>query len=347
MGEEAMTARPILAAKSIVGALLRKTLIHNNTQTDQKLTKLEQELVASYRVAPEKIPLVFILASPRTGSTLLYQLMIKYFDLHYFSNCVTENFANYPVIGTLFEIGLIGMHNAPTITLENRYGTTAGSHEPNEATRVLQNWFEWCHPTETCSAQVKTGQRENMIGTLGSITKTTGKPLVIKNAWNCFRIKDLSDMFPAAHFVWLKRDIVASSYSTLLARCTQGDPARIWNSASPANYAEIRGLPYIEQVVEQQYWTNRAVEDGLERYVSEARVTEVWFEELLDNPASVLQHVADRMECVNTGILGRRLTEQPIKLNAPSAKSNDDANFTAVRAYAARHYPQLIRSSRI
>lgn len=325
-------------------SLLKKICPFHDKKMEVEFARIENKLLKQNVFFDENLPVIFILASPRTGSTLLYQLMIKYLELHYFSNFLTEHFARFPLVGTVFENGLKSLENERFITLDSRYGTTAGPHEPNEATRVLQNWFDWTHPTETASARVKVGCREHMINTLGVIARLSGKSIVIKNAWNCFRVQELASMFPTARFVWLRRDIIASSYSTLQARRTQGDPAKIWNSASPSNYKEIRRRPYTEQVVEQQYWTNKAVEIGLRECVPDDNVTEIWYEDILANPPKTLKRIAERIGHVDMNMLTTRLAAEPITLKTPAQNRKDNADFSKIQDYSSRRYPHLIRS---
>ena len=56
--------------------------------------ELEKLLFSKYAVpgATANAPTVFVLASPRAGSTLLYQWLINHFDIFYFPNLVNEHF---------------------------------------------------------------------------------------------------------------------------------------------------------------------------------------------------------------------------------------------------------------
>ena len=65
------------------------------------LEKAEALLFEKYadRAVCAHTPLVFIVASPRTGSTLIYQLLINSFDFFYFSNFIADNYAEFPAVG--------------------------------------------------------------------------------------------------------------------------------------------------------------------------------------------------------------------------------------------------------
>src|SRR5262249_7932126 len=117
------------------------------------------------------------------------------------------------------------------------------------------------------------------------------KPLVIKNAWNCFRIPALARLLPAARFLWVRRDIGTAAKSDLHARySTKGSPV-IWNSATPHNVESLRARPYWEQVVENQFEFNAAMHRDLNAHAKE-RFLEVWYEDLCADPSFTLDRIA-------------------------------------------------------
>ncbi|MFC1749416.1 sulfotransferase [Pseudomonadota bacterium] len=333
-----MELRRILSNK--FECVARSLVSHLPYSGQKELDAVERDLFEQYRLSPDETPLVFILASPRTGSTMLYQMMAKYLLLHYFSNYVVEHFSHHPFIGTVLERGLKDKIDTRAIPLSSEYGTTRGKYSPNEASEIFENWFDWGHPSEIKSARITNGRRDHMLNTLSGISCFSEKPIVIKNAWNCFRVQELVSLFPASHFIWLKRDIVNSSYSTLLARKTQGDPGKVWNSASPFNYDEIRRRPYIEQVVEQHYWTNHAIESALKEYVPEEKSMTIWYEDIVSTPEESLAKISE-----NIGVgYQRDLDFSDVgKKTSPPRRNNEGSDFDGIKLYASEHYPNLMR----
>jgi hypothetical protein len=230
--------------------------------------------------------LVFIVASPRTGSTLIYQMLINLFDFFYFSNFVAANYAEFPAVGAALD--LLANPRQP-VDYQSNHGKTRGDFGPSEASAVFRNWFGGFHPSQLRSAEVLFGKKEHMLFSLNAIFNLTRKPILTKNAWNCFRIKEVSRMLPNLLFIWVRRDIAKSAVSDLEARYRRGGP-NIWNSATTANYQEIQRLPYWEQVVEQQYEYNRSLGEDL-RTFGRDRYVEVWYEDLCANPARELERL--------------------------------------------------------
>lgn len=255
------------------------------------------ECYASQSVGRERIPLVFLLGSPRTGSTLVYQLIVNFFGFYYFSNFVADHFSESPIVGTALEKTLNPHKPVP---YESSYGKTSGLWEPSEASAIFMNWFGGGHPSQVVSATVRKEKESHLVTTMQSIYGLMRKPIVIKNAWNCFRIADLARIFPNAHFVWIRRDIARSAISDLAARYRRGGP-EVWNSATPANYIEIQKLPYWEQVVEQQYEYNKAMESDLHMHAN-GRFCKIWYEDICAGLEMQLDSLAGFFEGMKVAI---------------------------------------------
>jgi len=308
---------------------------------DIKTSRLQAEMLSrlesAYSNYQEPSP-IFILASPRTGSTLFYQMMIKYFSLDYFSNFIDHNFSKYPLIGAQLQKEFAGFSiEDDNERFINSYGTTNGDMGPSEATKVFANWFFHSHPSEIESAHFISDEAKNhMVKTIGNLYGLTQKHLVSKNAWNCFRVEGLMEAFPQARFIWLRRDIISSSYSTLLARMKSGDPTVVWNSCSPRNMQEIKKLPYWEQVVEQQIWTNQRVNESLDN--PKILSLEIWYEDLIFDPKKTMDKVS-------------RFIQEDIHIDYIQQNTNmfqkvrkyDDRDYLKIRQYCEANYAKLCR----
>lgn len=229
---------------------------------------------------------IFILGAPRTGSTLLYQLMADRFELPYIANLTNDRFAATPIVGLAIQKAV-----PVEIAFESSYGKTAGPFQPSEGSGVMMNWFGGGHPSEIRSTSILEGREAHLRATLAAVDALYGAPLLVKNAWNCFRIRWLAGALPAARFIWIRRDIRAAAISDLEARYrTKGDPGS-WNSATPANVDELRKLPPALQVVENQIAFNRAIAGALAAQAPE-RSLEVWYEDLVREPDAVLARIS-------------------------------------------------------
>ncbi|NIN00287.1 MAG: hypothetical protein GTO24_20075 [candidate division Zixibacteria bacterium] len=283
-----------------------------------------------------EVPLVFILGSPRTGTTLVYQVFINLFGFLYFSNLVNDHFAEFPVAGVA-----LSLHLEPKspVSYESEYGKTQGYFGPSEGSFLFRKWFGGEHPSQTRSCEVLADQREHLVSTMKSIYGLTGKPILTKNAWNCFRIKNLVRLFPKIHFIWVRRDIRLSAFSDLKARYAKGSPTT-WNSATTSNYLEIQKRPYWEQVVEQQYEYNRSIANDLDQFCPD-QYLEMWYEDLCDDPEGQRERIKQFFISRSVGIR----TREPSMPRLTQSSRHDTAaeDYLRICAYVDRT-PDRLRS---
>lgn len=242
---------------------------------------------------------VFILGAPRTGSTFFYQAMIEALGLPYISNFTNAHFTHQPVLGLTVQRSV-----QPDMCWTSRYGKTEGVFGPSEGSAVMSYWFGGGHPSQMKSREILPDKRQHFIATMAAASQIfEGRPLLIKNAWNCFRIQSLAELLPKARFVWIRRDIRASALSDLVARyLTKGDP-HIWNSATPANVEWLKKLPPWQQVVENQYEFNCAIGDALAD-LEDNRWRIIWYESLRKNPDACISELASWLQLIPESLSG-------------------------------------------
>lgn len=277
---------------------------------------------------------IFILGSPRSGSTVLYQLLARAFRMPFISNFTNTHFAAHPILGIALQAALEPWDR---LSDESTYGKTKGDHEPHEGSAILSRWFGGGHPSQVVSASIKPGQEPHMRSTLIAVHSIFGRPLLIKNAWNCFRVRYLATAFPYAQFVWIRRDIGEAARSDLHARyVTKGSPNK-WNSATPANVELLRTLPYTAQVIENQFEFNEAIGKELAAHAP-GRFAEIWYDQMCDAPLATLIALASQLNLV-----ADRIALPPnfkLKPGESAAKLSDEENLQ-IEAYLALNAARL------
>ena len=230
---------------------------------------------------------VFVLGAPRTGSTVLYQIMCRQFGLPYISNLTNDQFAKTPIVGLALQKSL-----PVAIGLTSRYGKTNGPMQPSEGSGVMTAWFGGGHPSAIVSARALPGAEVHLLRTLNAAEALYDAPLLIKNAWNCFRVPYLAQTLPDARFIWIRRTIADAAKSDLSARYKTKSSAQDWNSATPANFEALKLLPPSAQVVENQHEFNRAVGQGLHAHAA-GRWHQVWYEDLCLHTHGAVQGISE------------------------------------------------------
>lgn len=239
---------------------------------------------------PEDAAPVFIMAAPRTGSTTFYKSVVENFGLPFISNLTNEYFAQTPIIGLSLQKAF-----PPALNSESRFGKTVGALQPSEGSAVFTHWFGGGHPSQITSHTIKPEMETHFIRSMVAAGKLYQVPLVVKNAWNCFRIPYLANALPNARFIWLQRDVVEAAGSDLHARHVTKNSADAWNSATPANYEELLKRSPVEQVVENQFEFNRAIGSALGA-LAPNRWLNIWFEEFLADQSRIVRRIASQFE---------------------------------------------------
>ncbi|MHA1386482.1 MAG: sulfotransferase family protein [Candidatus Helarchaeota archaeon] len=153
--------------------------------------KIEQRFInmkKSYYAPP-----IFIIGLPRSGSTLLYQLLTHYFKVAYFSN-LSSTFYTYPATITYLTLPFHKKYKLKSF--ESNYGFTSGLFAPSEAGAVYRYWF----------GETRT-QKEKIYKTCVKISDMLQRPFVWKNLNLSYKIDELSKIFPDALFVLIERDL--------------------------------------------------------------------------------------------------------------------------------------------
>ncbi len=272
------------------------------------MRQLEETLFQTLGPAPSPRT-IFILGAPRTGSTVFYQALTTAFGLPFLSNFANDHTRETPIIGILASYGLPIREDD---RFSSAYGKSRGRHAHSEGSAIVSLWCGGGHPSETVSSGVLPDQVPHMRATLAAVEAETGRPLVIKNCWNCFRIASLAEHFPDASFIWIRRDVVDAARSDLAARLTVQGDAQIWNSATPRNVEELRKLPPARQVMENQLEFARAISESAAP-LPKGRFADIWYEDFCADPNKAMRNLAARLDVLSS----LPITDLPAMAAAP------------------------------
>ena len=146
------------------------------------------------------LPTAIIVGLPRTGSTLLQQVMISRYQLGYISN-LTAKFYKNPAAGTILHESLVPKDYSSDFL--SAYGNTSGVFEPSEF-----GWF-W-------QDQLQLDQHDrpglcinwDRLNTHLIDTKLVAKkPLIIDNPYLCSYIGDIKTHLKDVKILHLQRDL--------------------------------------------------------------------------------------------------------------------------------------------
>ena len=264
---------------NISGRLMRRL----NRLLNQGLDRLETAVFHPEGQLPYR-PL-FIIGPPRSGSTLLYQAMVNYYQVGYLSNlhCL---FYGAPSL-----VAHLAKHNRgqPVSGYQSQHGHTDGWAAPSECGQFWYRFFrrkpQYVPPGEADSKKMR-----QLRAVMHTLAREIDQPVLFKNLVCSMRLQPLAEALPEALFIVIKRDLTANAHSLLKARWNTNGEYTTWFSVEPPGLDALRSRPPYAQVVEQirqieaRIAADRAI-IGPDRFVN------IDYEAFCDDPYRVLAHL--------------------------------------------------------
>lgn len=206
---------------------------------------------------------VFIIGAPRTGSTILYQILTQYLNINYVNNFVAFGYRSFYLN---FRISSLFFRNKSHNSFQSKYGNTSSSglNAPNEAGMFWRKW------TTKGYDYVSTLDAENidstsLKNTICAVTNSSLKPLIFKNLNLGMKIALAIKIFPNSKFIFIKRDPIYTVQSIILARKKFQIEEHEWWSIKPPEYEKYKALNEVEMVVKQVFEIEKQISSDLKK----------------------------------------------------------------------------------
>ena len=266
---------------------------------------------------------VFVLGLPRSGTTLLSQLLAYCLDAGYVNNFAAR-FWRAPVHGIRLARLIAGDAEEPSF--ESDYARTRSLLDIHEWGYFWRFWLR----KHSFDDVVHAREREDEIDwaglrlTLANVQHEFGKPLVAKNMLGAYHLPRLRRELGPVVYVLIERDPLDAAVSILDARRKYYDDPRAWWSYIPPEYPLLKDRDEWEQIAGQVHYLARFYDRALAE-VGEDAVVRVSYEQLARDPASVLAAVSER---AGAGIRQQPPHEFPFRVHADRAE--DKQRFAAL-----------------
>lgn len=204
----------------------------------------------------------FIIGAPRTGSTLLYQLMLKKYKFAYITN-LASLFYKASSFFSFISQKVWGYYKGDK--LESKYGYISGINSPSEAGKLIDYWL-------------KKASKKKVLKTVATLNNIYNSPLLIKNLKTSYHIDKIIDLFPNVKFIHIRRnekDTISSikkaqenlsSDSMQWFRVSENKPHKSHEDIIKNNLTNL--LEYINTNLAKKY---------PEKYI------EIWYEDIINN----------------------------------------------------------------
>ena len=213
-----------------------------------------------------KNKIIIITGTPRSGSTLLNQVLINSFNFNYYSNY------NMLFRGRWFR----STRNKPLV-YKSYFGHTFGLYGPNEANELFDN--------------IKFNGSNELSNTLPNICTTNSPNYIFKNIRNYKSILDLPQNNPDIYIIWCTRDVVLNIQSTFNAykKLASFHPIPL-----ELNHEDMHNDP-LEFATKQVYYILKYIHT-IGSQIPSKQFTSVSYEELCDNSFVVLDKLSQKFE---------------------------------------------------
>jgi hypothetical protein len=260
----------------------------------------QQAIPAGSDLKKTKLPVVFIMGCPRSGTTLLLQYLASSRAFAYPTNFLSR-FYYAPYVGAriqrmLYEYDTTG-EICPTAdhaagSYDSNLGKTQGPLAPHEF------WYFWRQhlqfgETQYLSAEnLAASDGASFSAELRALHSLYNKPFVMKGMLLNWNIPFLASLFPESRFLFIQRDSYQNANSLLRARRTFFGDTKRWYSMKPPDVEQIVGEPPEVQVAWQVMETNAAITAGLDQLEGD-RFLRIQYEDFCSMPKGTLQAIND------------------------------------------------------
>ena len=274
-------------------------LADDNIDCVQKMNRLMSLINEDFRVSgteavQSNCSPVFIVGSPRSGTTLLHQIMAIGLKIGYINNFMAR-FWRAPAVAA--HISRNRLRLRPSNHFYSKLGRTQGLEGVHEFGYFWNRFFrgETDHADDILDEDAAVLRREVI-----SMQRTLGMRKLFKNLTCGLRIRPLSKVFDEPVFIEVRRNPYSNAMAILKARrCYHGNENRWW-SLEPKNLNELKRLPVHEQIASQIFPVRREIETT----ASECKVRHIvlHYEDFCLDPDRALEMLAK-----NLGVDRRRV----------------------------------------
>lgn len=228
-----------------------------------------------------KGPVLFITGPPRSGTTLMHQLLIRSLPVAYITNLASL----LPRSAAAGAFGLTSAMANDKVRLDSYYGRTRSLSGPSDG---LEFWDQWLGADRRAIPQcLLPGADAAMRSFFGRLERSSGRPIVAKNNGLLGSAHLVARALPTARFVCLRRDPLYLAQSLLKAR-------RDIHGTSELSYGmdhQDGSADPVEDVWRQvRFYDDLAATQQARLGTDRFMITR--YEDLCEKPSDVVQHIA-------------------------------------------------------
>ena len=237
----------------------------------------------------ERFPTLHVVGAPRSGTSLLYQVLASGLDIAYVSNLVAA-FWLAPSYGLQLaqKLGVDRLHS----NFSSSFGRTDGVSEPHEFGYFWNHHLGYPDMAERGPEHDAAIDWERLRRVLVTMGHRAGRPVAFKPMLLIWHLETMLRHMPGTCYVWIRREPRDTALSLLKMRQSLYGTLDRWASLKPA--ADLSAEPPWRQVAAQVVLLERHLEDVHAR-VGDRHMLAIRYERLCADPVGVLTDVRDMM----------------------------------------------------
>ena len=234
--------------------------------------------------APPPSTNVFVIGSPRSGTTILTQMLTYLLDIGYINN-LTAAFWNSPALGVLISRKLV---NGKSFAGVSEFGVTNDVSEPHEFGGFWRKHLDYPDMTQQMSHPIAWSQ---LLHSLDQIGAAWQKPVIYKVFQLYWHLVEFHQLRPDTKWIWVERDPIdnAASLQKLYLKRKEVDG---WTSAVPREALRFGDHGILPKCAAQIHYTNQWIRNQL-ALIPHANWLRVPLGDLVNSPNETMRYIGD------------------------------------------------------
>ncbi len=232
---------------------------------------------------------VFIIGAPRSGSTLLAQLVTQCLEVGYFSNFHAQLYGSPALAEKLRTLSSSSYQSDFT----SKHGATKGWHAPSENAAFWYRFFRR-RPAFVPLSEMPEISGRAFQRSLTRFIQVADSSLLIKNLYAVLRLEVIQHYLPEAKFIVLHRNLRDNAVSILNSRLKLYGTYHHWWSVEPPEITDLKRQEPVSQVLGQIDAIYTLIEAAKGRAQAHSTTfLDVQYEQLCAKPTETLSRICD------------------------------------------------------
>jgi hypothetical protein len=241
---------------------------------------------SAYLDVDEEHPTLHVVGVPRSGTTLLHQVLAAGLEIGYVDN-LTAAFWRAPVFGLRLARKLGVRDSGPSF--DSSFGRTRGVGEPHEFGYFWNHHLRYPGLYALPEGHEETIDWTALRTVLVNMACWERRPMLFKPMLLTWHLERMARELPRTRYVWIRRDLHETALSLLSMREALHGSLEVWASLRPHGPDWLADEPPWRQVAAQAIELERTIAGAAERLGG--AVLAVDYEELCAAPEDVVERV--------------------------------------------------------